>query len=465
MPNANFFLVPTRAWELLAGSLVAAGVGRSLSAHPARDVFAGAALLAIAACVVGYDDRLRYPGLYALVPCLGAALLLATAGGATSRVGGWLSARPLVFTGLISYSLYLWHVPVLAFAGYYNVRPLGPWHVAALLAAIYLLSAASWRYIEAPFRGRGSPVSDRAALRAAGAATLCVAALGLTLWMSGGWPARLGTADTTLISNLDRLQRDAVDCAVRPLGTIASGALCRYGPSDGAKADVVVWGDSHALALLPAYERIAAERNVRVHAAAHSACRPLLDATSRSETPLRRQACVDFNRAAVEAIDAIDPALVILNAYWSYPDLDIAASPDDASANGTPPFEAAFERSLRAIDAGRRKICVIGDVPTLDYVMPYAYSMARRRGIDPGFVAPQSAEAYLEHRQLDGYLGELQGRHGFALVDLKGVLCQGPSCAVVTPDGRSVYRDNNHLSIAGAELVGGSLEACFDGIG
>jgi peptidoglycan/LPS O-acetylase OafA/YrhL len=464
-PIANFFLVPTRAWELLLGSLVASGVGRSLSVHPARDALAASALLAILGCVVWYDGSIRYPGPYALVPCLSAAILLATASDSPSRVGRWMSARPLVFTGLISYSLYLWHAPILAFAGYYNVRPLEPWHVAVLLPSIYLVSAVSWGYVEAPFRGRNSLVSDSRVLHAAAGATLIVASLGLVILLSEGLPGRLGKADTTLISNLDRLQRDALDCALRPPSTVAAGSLCSYGPSAGAKADVVVWGDSHALALLPAYEHIAAARNVRVHAAAHAACRPLLDAASTGEAPERRRACNDFNRAAVQAIDAIDPALVILNAYWMYPDLDIAAAPTHGEPDGPSPFQLAFERSLRAVDAERRKICVIGDVPILRYVMPYAYAMARRRGIDPGFVAVTSAEAESQHRELDGHFAELQRRHAFVLVDPKNVLCTGPSCAIVTDDGRSIYRDNNHLSIAGAEALGGALETCFDAIG
>ena len=90
-PRANFFLAPTRAWELLLGSLVALGLGRSLSTHPLRGIVSGAALLALLGCVIGYDGSLPYPGLYALVPCGSAALLLAAGAGARrSNVGRWL---------------------------------------------------------------------------------------------------------------------------------------------------------------------------------------------------------------------------------------------------------------------------------------------------------------------------------------------------------------------------------------
>lgn len=461
-PAANFFLVPTRAWELALGSLVALGVGRSLSALPARDALAGAALLAILGCVLWYDDGLRYPGLYALVPCLGAAILLAAGGSSATRVGRWMSAKPLVFTGLISYSLYLWHVPVLAFAGYYYIRPLEPWHIAALLSSIYLLSAASWRFVEEPVRGRALLAADFRFLTAAGGMTLVIAVLGLVTWRAEGLHGRLDAADRQSIGDSDHLRRAAMDC-VRPLSAIAAGSLCSVGPSAGAAADVVVWGDSHAIVLLPAYERIATARNLRVHAAVHASCRPLLDAASKNDKQARRESCSDFNRAAVRAIEAIDPALVILNAYWTYPDLDLAGTAGGEPAPGSP-FQLAFERTLRAIGAERRKVCVVGGVPTLEYVMPYAFSMARRRGIDPAFIALRSSEAERQLSELNRQFAELKRRHEFTLVQPSDVLCSGPTCALFDADGSSIYRDDNHLSVAGAYFVESSLEACFDGL-
>jgi peptidoglycan/LPS O-acetylase OafA/YrhL len=463
-PVANFFLAPSRAWELLLGAVVALGAGGSLSAHPAREMLAGIALLTVIGCVIGYDSGMRYPGLYAVAPCLGTAILLVTAARSPSRIARWLSAKPLVFTGLISYSLYLWHVPILAFAGYYYVRPLPPWHVALLLLSTYLLSAASWRYVEAPVRRRSLLTTDSRFLSLAASATAVIASLGLIMWQSDGLPGRLDEADARLLSEPDRLHQGAKDCADRSLSTIAAGVLCRYGPSD-ASADVVVWGDSHAIALLPAYERIASAHGVRVHLAVTSSCRPLLGVISETAAPDRSQRCAEFNEAAIGAIDAIDPILVILNAYWTYPDLALAATADGELAEGSPLFQRGFERTLRAIDEHRRKICVVGGVPTLEYLMPYAYAMARRRGIDPEFIALRASEAKAQHSELDRHFSELRRRHAFTLVDPKATLCTSGTCAIVSADGRSLYRDTNHLSVTGAHLVGRALEGCFDGVG
>jgi hypothetical protein len=213
---------------------------------------------------------------------------------------------------------------------------------------------------------------------------------------------------------------------------------------------------------LPAYEHIAERRDVRIQMAVRSACRPLLEAASRAEPLVRRQVCDDFNRAAASAVDAIDPDVVILNAYWTFPDLAISAtSPLADATDGSPPFEQAFERTLRAIGPDRR-VCVVGGIPTLEYHTAHAYWMARKRSLDTAFLALTPAEAARKHRELDGYFADLRERHTFTFVEPKAALCAGSTCALLTPDGRPVYRDNNHLTPAGALLLVDSLETCFD---
>ena len=139
-----------------------------------------------------------------------------------ARVGRWLSTPALVFVGLISYSLYPWHLPILAFAAYYNILPLEPRHLVVLLSAIFALAAVTWRYVEAPLRGRTVLASDARFLAAAAAATLAVAALGVFLWRSGDFAGRLDAADATLIgTTVERLRSDAspartARCAMSP---------------------------------------------------------------------------------------------------------------------------------------------------------------------------------------------------------------------------------------------------------
>jgi peptidoglycan/LPS O-acetylase OafA/YrhL len=461
-PIANFYLAPTRAWELLLGSLVALGLGRSLSTHPLRGVLAGAALVALLGCVIGYDGSLPYPGLHALVPCASAAVLLATgAGTRVGRVSRWLGTPALVFVGLISYSLYLWHLPILAFAGYYNIFPLEPKHLGVLLPSMFLLAAVTWRYVEAPIRGRAMLASDARFLAAAVAVTVAVASLGVLISQLADRAPRSDPVHATgNDERMDRLRSDSVACAARTPSEVANGSLCAFGPASGAAADVLVWGDSHATMLLPAYEQIASARNVRVHAAVRSSCRPLLRTPLAIDQPARRT-CDDFNRSVADALEKIDPALVILNAYWLHPEGAVGAQREGATEEDTRAFEAAFDATLRAIGT-RRKVCVLGDVPTLKHGMPYAYVMARRRGIDLELVALPSADADRQLGRVNGYFQELEQRRALRFVDLKKALCIGSTCALLGRDGQSLYRGDNHLTVAGAELVRSTVESCFD---
>ena len=461
-PLANFFLAPTRAWELLLGSLVALGLGRSLRTHPWSGAVSGAALVALLACVIGYDGSLPYPGLYALVPCASAAILLAAgAGERVSGVGRWLGTPALVFVGLISYSLYLWHLPIFAFAAYYNIVPLEPRHLVVLFASTGVLAVVTWRFVETPIRGRSVLASDSRFLAAAGAATLAVGSLGVLLWQSDGLAARVDAADAKLVgATVERLQSNAVACARRTLGDVANASLCAFGPASGARADVLVWGDSHAIALLPDYEQIATARNVRIHAAVRSGCLPLLPSANR--VPVR-PVCREFNSAVVDALNKIDPALVILNGFWRYPDGAVQEPSDGASGDNAQSFDAALGATLAAIGT-RRKICVIGDVPELKYRMPGAYSMARKRGIDTGFIALQSVEADRQLGPASAYFEQLRRRRAVIFVDLAKGLCTGATCALLDAGGRSLYLDDNHLSAAGAEFLRPSVESCFDAI-
>ena len=146
-----------------------------------------------------------------------------------------------------------------------------------------------------------------------------------------------------------------------------------------------------------------------------------------------------------------------------HPEGAIGARRQGATEGDMQAFEAALDATLRAIGV-RRKVCVLGDVPTLKHGMPYASVMARRRGIDLGLVALPSADADRQLGRVNAYFEELRQRHALRFVDLKKRLCTGSTCALLSADGQSLYRGDNHLTVAGAEFVRPTVESCFDAI-
>lgn len=201
-PDAAYYLAPFRAWELLVGSLIACWHAREGTEIRGSEWGASLGVIALLLAIVLYDRQTPFPGLYALLPVLGTALVIHCAT-TTTTVGRWLGVPLLVGIGLISYSVYLWHQPLYAFA---RIRSLGPPSDAlfALLAGLsMLLGWLSWRFVEKPFRHRAG-FSRRAIFGMSGFAILVALGLALLIHVSDGVPNRFKSDADIAMSMADR---------------------------------------------------------------------------------------------------------------------------------------------------------------------------------------------------------------------------------------------------------------------
>lgn len=191
--SAAFYLPHTRVWELALGSLAAMLVEPHLASprwNRWRAPLALLGLILIVASVGWYDDRTPFPGLYALAPTLGAALIILFAS-PRDPVGRLLGTRGAVAVGLISYSLYLWHQPVFAFFRHVEVEPAGAPVWGGLILLCVGLAYLSWRFVETPARQGGRGLPTRHILGAAALVSLLFAAIGWTLHAKAGFPSRI----------------------------------------------------------------------------------------------------------------------------------------------------------------------------------------------------------------------------------------------------------------------------------
>lgn len=251
-PEANFYLLPSRAWELLAGSLCAIWVLRTPPAAHEPLAFCGLTLLV--ASIFLYDATTPFPSLYALVPVLGTCLILlfATQGTLVARL---LSMRVLVGVGLVSYSAYLWHQPLFAFARIRYGHEPGFLLMLSLVGVSLILAYLSWRFVEQPVRCGSLPIWN--SLMAAGAGSAVFLAMGLVLWQSDlqqrYFLDTISPQNEMLLANINRVA--ALDHYV----TEDAGA-CRFYIDDFSRENevrfancaeqygqaVVLFGDSHA---------------------------------------------------------------------------------------------------------------------------------------------------------------------------------------------------------------------------
>jgi peptidoglycan/LPS O-acetylase OafA/YrhL len=182
--RATFYLPITRAWELLLGTMLAMDMFPRIGSVLLRNLLALTGLAGILFCVFTYSPSLPFPGVAALAPCLGAALIIAAGDNGKSLVSRVLSLKPVVFLGLISYSLYLWHVPVMMFQRFGIVQISNASnHVlkGATLVVSILVATLSWKFVETPFRTGRLMLKGRSAFAFAAVSAVILTVLGVTL--------------------------------------------------------------------------------------------------------------------------------------------------------------------------------------------------------------------------------------------------------------------------------------------
>lgn len=262
-PNAAFFLDPSRAWELGVGSLLALGVLPEIKVRRVAESAAVFGLLLIAASIFLYDGATPFPGLAALLPCMGVALVIHATSHCRTQTAKILAHRALVFVGLVSYSLYLWHWPVIVFfRSYFQTAP-NLLEKSLLVGASVCLAMVSWKYIERPFRQRAA-VFGRTGLFAAAVVSMSVfAGAGVAIGLTDGAPHRL-PADVLLLGAGANNGTQRQECYGIGPDTVANGGLCRVA-DETAAVTFIVWGDSHAYALMPGIEAFAAKYGYAGH--------------------------------------------------------------------------------------------------------------------------------------------------------------------------------------------------------
>lgn len=272
MPEAAFYLFHFRAWEMLAGVLLAIAhlQGRRLP----DAVQAGVSVLGmglVLGSVVLVQAGPGFPGWQAVFPVLGTVLILAGTG-QVNLVNRLLAMRGPVFVGLISYSLYLWHWPVFSLSTTWRGGYAGPAEVAFWIALSLALAVVSWRFVERPFRrgpswgARGEQAGDVAPWRPvfggmalASAVTLGFAAF---VYARDGLEQRFDAATRAHIAATQDFNQDISRCSVEAEGPLTGIRLCRIGPEDAGPPEVLVWGDSHVRSIMDVVSQAAMEAGV-----------------------------------------------------------------------------------------------------------------------------------------------------------------------------------------------------------
>ena len=439
-PAAAFYLLPTRMWELLAGSVAALGVRPGVRARVGREVLAAVGLLLVLVPVFLYGTETPFPGLAAAPVCAGTVMMILFSGSGETLVGKLLANRAAVGIGLISYSLYLWHWPVLVFCRYYYGEAFGTGKAWWCLGVSVVLAVLSWRYVERPFRRarKGSAGWPHGRVLAAGAAVCgLMMAAGYGVYRGDGVPGRLAPAVRQAAAPASKF------APAISLREVQSGDFGRLG-SDEASLPVrcVLWGDSHAMMVAPLLDEMLRERGLAGRYAAFPATLPLLGFESVTRSSQGKQSAA-WNGGVLDFVIRQKVPDVILVARWS-------AYVGPPHYTGEEAVRRSFgETAMRLREAGAR-LWVMRQVPEQEGSI--------RRMLPRHLMSGGSADNYGVPEAV--YAEQLQREQRSLGEGLEGVEFLDPA-PYFLKDGRvralegstPLYTDGSHLTVSGVRLL------------
>jgi peptidoglycan/LPS O-acetylase OafA/YrhL len=444
--SAAFYLLPTRFWELSLGALLAtSGLDVSTKVH-GRSAnalgFCGATLVVVG--IVAYQPAIAFPGVFVLLPTVGAAMLIVGRSSWVNRLA--LSNPVVVFIGKISYSWYLWHWPL-----FYLARVLGlQGHVQHWVLALtsLVLAIGSWRFIEQPFRRRR--LKDGRTVVCYVAVILTTAALSAVIYQQDGFPSRLPASARASAEDARRTQDDP--CLLRRGSVDVAPSGCQHASTDAPT--LVVVGDSHGASISPGFARAASERGLAFRQMTKSLCTGQFGYANLVDgLPDFPAECLEYQARALETI-ANDPQIkvVVLASRWS-----LEQELKSSSGSDVVDLRTGLESTLTELEKLGRQVVLVQDVPAFTFD-PYSEVIgdslpARARLRSAAGVPNSQGSAELSKVENDdsrGILEEVAARHpNVTLFDPWAQMCDSQGCRFQNGDDL-YYFDNQHLTAVGA---------------
>lgn len=449
-----FYFSPFRAWELLLGSLLAFYRMPVVAKNLYRQLITVAALLLIAAPAFTYSALTVFPGPTAALPCIGAALLIWIGSSGDSVIGSLLKSRAMVFIGLISYSLYLWHWPLLVLAKHFVGESIELEMRLGIAFVAFLLAILSWRFVETPFRSK-TQTSDKQAWIYAGLSMALLSGMAAAVLLSHGWQGRFSPRVVALdrASVREVVRTECIDLRV-PLDT---NTACHIGAH--GNATVLVWGDSYAHAMLPAFDTAFKRLGIAAWFVAESGCPPM-PAARVSYKGRYNWRCRDSNDKVVNFIGAqLGLRQVVLAAAWdSYGNESSGYKVSVGSEmNNAMSLKQGIETlSLQLQSTRALSLIVVGQVPTFDWSVPQKMLRAE---IKSETVQPMTRTAWLEKSSTSREVfQQLINSKAISFVDSAEWFCTTGNCQYANAEGQPLYWDQGHINAEGARFVMPMLE-------
>ncbi len=475
-PGANFYLAPSRAWELLAGSICAfITLGHQ---QRSSNVLSTAGLALIAYSIFSFDRNTPFPSLYALAPVCGTALVILF-GARGTWVARLLSTPPLIGVGLISYSAYLWHQPIFAFARMRSITEPTAGLMAALALLSFFLAWATWKWIEQPFRRRSVGWLSRQPeiFAASGIASVIILSFGVAGYLSDGFRGRF-SIELLAYAQTAKAGHDYGTGCFFGMKNYPAHPIegCLFRDADG-RVDVMLIGDSHSLDVSEQLTKQMRQNGLSYYNISFMECPPftnLVVFNGPARRPCNDHAELAYAYAAEEGISTI-----VLTArfplYLSGQRFDNGEGGMEAGANIWGEVEGhansawndparrnrilmAYEQEIREL-AARFNVVLVHPIPEAGWWVP-GVAIKRALFAKDDLKVSTSYTRYLErsneiNRLFDKLSDELPTVHSARVHELFCNVSTG-RCSNLDELG-IYYSDDNHLSGYGATMVAAAV--------
>ena len=467
--EGTYFLTQARAWELALGGLTALVRPHVKLAPAVSAVLRWAALGGILAAGLLYTTQTEFPGYAALLPTVSSAILLLTA----HSTRWWdpstlLSLPPMRYVGDISYSLYLWHWPVVVFAAVMLGETFSLIQGAALIGLSIALAHLSKFLVEDRLRERPAGTGSLRSFIVCGAFVLASLLVAVSLILPGYWakrqadilsldfgnyPGAMAALDPTLeipdvpfIPSLQAAHQDNPQVYIMGCH-VSQEALepnpCRYGPED-AEYVVAVTGDSHAAHWIPALRFLADERGYAIYTFTKSACPFIAGPVERGGEPYAE--CTEWNRNTLAALIELQPDLVVTSKFTSTHLTDDGTS----TATNDERVVEGLASAWQALGDAGIQVLAIEHTPRLEVEIPECVATHQH---EPNVCGRALSEATARY---DPQVDAARRVDTAQTINLNSVICDREFCSPILGNVL-VYRDSHHLTATFSRTLGPAL--------
>jgi peptidoglycan/LPS O-acetylase OafA/YrhL len=472
-PLFTFYLLPTRGWELLIGGFIAFyfSLGHKQPTNKwGNELGSLVGVLSIALSIFLFDSKTPFPSLYTLVPTLGAALVIFFTTPQTST-GKLLGSKLLVGVGLISYSAYLYHQPLFAFAKHRSIEEPNSLLIGLLLAATFLLAYFSWKFVEAPFRNK-QLINRKKLFIFSILASTAFSLFGLVGYFSNGnFNRTLDSIDSLLSAAANEMGKNS-KCWEKIESTQSLGETCLLGSLQFEKTFAII-GDSHAGALVEELSKAATNLNLAGYDFTYNGCPPLQGGKSLKQDSVQ-VVCNSLREDFFKRMEQRKlPSTLVLLARWT---LLIEQERFDNKEGGIEVGEKAFwvsaelndatyfsalktsySNSIRLMLNNGHKVILIYPVPEMGWDVPRRLS--RIYSVNNNLIPVDASTSHevFQSRNARAYEAlDAIGEHpNLIRVKPENILCDtflNKRCTAHISN-KPLYSDDDHLSNEGAKLV------------